>query len=140
MLLQEGTALAMTKAEEHHVDLLPGHLAGKAEVGLAVQALVHFAHRIAGIGFAIGKDYLCLGMVQQHTDEFTTSVACRTKYTNFNHILFALGSQQPQQKVNPETYATTQSKYNKNTAYQQCINTEILGNTATNTSYLLIVC
>ena len=90
VLLKEGTALAMTKAEEHHIHLFPRHLAGEAEVGFAIQALVYLAHRIAGIGFAIGKDYLCLGMVQQHTDEFTTSVTCRTKYTNFNHILICL--------------------------------------------------
>ena len=32
----------------------------------------------ARVGFAIGKDYLCLGMVQQHTDEFATRISCRT--------------------------------------------------------------
>ena len=90
MLLQEGTALAMTKTEEHHVDLLPGHLAGKAEVGLAIQALVHFAHRVAGIRFAIGKDYLCLGMIEEHADKFTASVTCCSKYAYSNHILICL--------------------------------------------------
>ena len=51
---------------------------------------MHFAHRIAGIGFAIGKDYLCLGMIEEHADKFTASVACCSKYAYSNHILICL--------------------------------------------------
>ena len=90
VLLQEGTALAMTEAEEHHVHLLPGHLAGKAQVGFAIQSLVYLAHGIAGIGFAVGKDYLCLGMIEEHADKFTAGITCRSKYAYSNHILICL--------------------------------------------------
>ena len=82
VLLEEGLALAVAEAEEDHVDLVERHLVGELQVGLAYESLMDVAHGVACVALRIGKDDLCPGMVEQHTDEFTTSVACSSQYSN----------------------------------------------------------
>ena len=82
VFLQEGLALAVTKAEEHHINLVERHLIGKAQLGLSEQTLVDVRNQIASIALAIGKDNLCLRVVDQQTDKFTTRIACSTKDSN----------------------------------------------------------
>ena len=45
----------MPEAEEHHVHLLPGHIAGEAQGSVAHQSFMHVAHQVACVGFAVGK-------------------------------------------------------------------------------------
>ena len=68
----------MTEAEEHHVNLLEGHLCREAQVGFSNQSLMDVTHQITGIALTIGKDNLCLWVVQQQADKFTTRIACCT--------------------------------------------------------------
>ena len=37
-----------------------------------------FCHGVARITLAIGKDNLCLGVVEQQADQLTACIACRT--------------------------------------------------------------
>ena len=78
MLFQELFALAMTETEEHHINLVEGHLAGEPQIGLANQSFVHIAHQIPCITLRIGKHNLCLRMVQQQADQLTARIACRS--------------------------------------------------------------
>ena len=78
MLLEELLALAMAKAEEYHVYLVEGHGVGEAEVGVAQQTLMHIGHEVARVALAVGKDDLCLGVVDQQADELAARVACCT--------------------------------------------------------------
>ena len=78
VFLQESLALAMAKTEEHHIHLVKRHIGRKLHFCFTNEAFMHGINLVSGVGFAIGKDYLCLGMVQQHTDEFATRISCRT--------------------------------------------------------------
>jgi hypothetical protein len=75
MLHQELLALAVAEAEEYYVDILERHLVCEPQVCIADEALVYITHQIAGVALAVGKDDLCLGMVQQQTDQLTACVA-----------------------------------------------------------------
>ena len=76
MFLQEGFTLAVPKAEEYNVDLLKGHLVSKLQFRLANKPFMHIADQIACVTFRIGKHNLCLRMIQQQTDEFTSRITC----------------------------------------------------------------
>ena len=78
VFFQECLALTVTEAEEYHIHLIEGHLVGEFQIGFTCQPFMDITHQIAGVTLAIGKDNLCLGVVQQYTDEFTTRVACST--------------------------------------------------------------
>ena len=51
MFLEESFALAMTEAEEHHIDLIERHLVGKAEVCITDKSLMDIAYALYGIDF-----------------------------------------------------------------------------------------
>ena len=76
VLLEERLALAMTETEEHYIDLIERHIGTELQVGFAIQTLVHVGYKIAGVALAVGKYYLCLGMIDEQTYEFATCVAC----------------------------------------------------------------
>ena len=75
VLLEEGLALAMAEAEEHHIDILEGHLVGERQVAIAHESFVHVAHQITGIALAVGKHNLGLRMVQQQPQQFAARIA-----------------------------------------------------------------
>ena len=89
---EESRTLAVTEAEEHHVDLVEGHLVGECQVGVAQQSLVYVGYGVAGIALAVGKNNLCLGMVKQQTDKFTAGITCCTENTYSNHKVFFWGA------------------------------------------------
>ena len=68
-----------TETEEQNIDLVKGHLVGEAQIRLTDESFMDIAYQISRIALGIGKVYLCLRMVEQQTDEFTTRIACRTK-------------------------------------------------------------
>ena len=78
VLAEESLTLAVSEAEEDDVDLLERHLVGKPQIGIANESLVYVADEIASVTLGVGKHNLCLWMVQQQSDEFSTSIACRT--------------------------------------------------------------
>ena len=78
VFLEEGFTLAVTEAEEHDVNLIKRHLVGELQVCLANQSFVHIADQIARVALRVGKDNLCLRMVKQQTDQFSTCITCRT--------------------------------------------------------------
>ena len=78
VLLEECLTLAMTKAEENNIHLIEGHLVSKLQIGLTNQAFVYIADQIASVALGVGKDNLCLGMVQQQTDQLAACIACST--------------------------------------------------------------
>ena len=88
MLFQELFALAMTETKENHINLVERHLACEPQIGLTNQSFVHIAHQIPCITLAVGKHYLRLRVVQQQANQLTARIACRTKNTNFHHLLF----------------------------------------------------
>jgi predicted RNA-binding protein associated with RNAse of E/G family len=75
MLHQELLALAVAEAEEYYVDILERHLISKSQFRIADESFVDIAHQIAGVALAVGKDDLCLRVVQQQADQFTACVA-----------------------------------------------------------------
>ena len=78
MLLEELFALAVAETEEDHVDILERHLVRKPQVCIADESFVYITHQIAGIALRVGKYDLCLGMVQQQSDQLATRISCRT--------------------------------------------------------------
>ena len=82
MFAQECLALAVPEAEEYHIHLVKWHFRSKRQPGLAYESLVHFIHFIPGITLAVGKDYLCLRMVQQEADQFTSCIASGSQDAN----------------------------------------------------------
>ena len=75
VLLQESLTLAVTKAEEHYIYLLEGHLVGKCQVGFADKSFVDIRHQVSCVTFRVGKHNLCLRMVQQQTEKFSARVS-----------------------------------------------------------------
>ena len=65
VFLQKGLTLAVTKAEEHHVDILERHFCCEALVGFADQSFMYVADKIPRIALGVCKHNLCLGVVQQ---------------------------------------------------------------------------
>jgi hypothetical protein len=78
MLFEKRLALSVTEAEEDDIYLVERHLAGEHEVCIANESFVDIADRIACVRLRIGKDNLCLWVIQQQTDEFTACIACST--------------------------------------------------------------
>ena len=78
MLADEDLALAMTKAEEDDVNLIPGHLAGEAKIRLTHQTFMDIAHQIPCIALAVSKDNLRGRMIEQYPDQFAASIAGST--------------------------------------------------------------
>ena len=78
MLLEELLALAVTETEEDYVDILKRHLVGEPQVCIADKAFMDITHQIARVTLRVGKHDLCLGMVQQQTDQLTACISCRT--------------------------------------------------------------
>lgn len=79
MLLKELLALAMTEAEEYDVNIVERHFARELEVGLADESFVNVIDIVACVRLRVGKDYLCLWMIEQKADEFTASIAGSTE-------------------------------------------------------------
>ena len=75
----------MSEAEEHHIHLVEGHIAGKAQVRLPVQSLMHVSNKVSGIAFTVCKNYLCHGMVYQKTYQFASRITCRSQYSYLYH-------------------------------------------------------
>jgi len=86
MFLQELLTLAMSKAEEYHIHLVEGHLVCELQISITYQSLVNITNRVAGIALTIGKDNLCLGMIQQEANQLTSRITCSTKDTYFNAL------------------------------------------------------
>ena len=86
MVLQEGLALAVAEAEEHHVDLVKGHRVGEAHGGLTVESLMDIGEQIAGIAAAVDKDQLGVGVVDEQTDEFAGGIAGSSQYSYSYHV------------------------------------------------------
>jgi predicted RNA-binding protein associated with RNAse of E/G family len=68
----------VAEAEEYYVDILERHLISKSQFRIADESFVDIAHQIAGVALAVGKDDLCLRMVQQQTDQLAARISCRT--------------------------------------------------------------
>ena len=75
VLLQELFTLAVSEAEEHHVDLVERHLVRELQIRLADESLMYIAHQVPCVALTVGKHYLCLRMVQQHANELTSRIA-----------------------------------------------------------------
>ena len=92
VLPKELLALAVAEAEEDDIHLVERHFRGEAEVCLAYQSLVNFAHVVAGIRLAVGKNNLRFGMPQKHSYQFAARIAGCTKYANLHHSIGFLGA------------------------------------------------
>lgn len=78
VLLEECLALAMTKTEEYDIHLIERHLVGELQVSLTDESFVYVADEIASVTLGVGKDNLCLRMVEQQADQFSACIACST--------------------------------------------------------------
>ena len=84
VLTEEGFALAVAEAEEEDVDVGKGHGGSEAEIGVADEAFVNIADKIASIRLAVGENDGDSGMVDEQTDEFATGVARCAEDSYFN--------------------------------------------------------
>ena len=89
VFLEKLLALAVTETEEDDVYLVKGNLTGEREVGIADESFVDVADGVACVRLRIGKDNLCLRVVQQQADELTACIACRTQYSYLYHSFHA---------------------------------------------------
>ena len=78
VFLKELLTLAVSEAEEYHINLIKGHLVGELQIGFTDEAFMYIADEIAGITLRVCKDNLCLRMVQQQTNQFSACIACCT--------------------------------------------------------------
>jgi hypothetical protein len=78
MFLEEGLALAVSETEEYDIDLIERHLVGKLQISLANESFVDIADEVACVALRVGKDNLCLRVVEQQADELTARIACCT--------------------------------------------------------------
>ncbi len=83
--LHKRLALAMTEAEEHHVDVVERHVGGELQVGVAVETLVDGRYIIARMALAVGKGDGGLRVVDQQPDEFATRIAGGSEYSYSYH-------------------------------------------------------
>ena len=80
--VHELARVAVGGAEEEAVHLVQRQLVGEAQVGLAIEALVHVGHAVAGIAAAVDEDNLCLRVVDEQADEFAGGIA-RAAYDSY---------------------------------------------------------
>jgi hypothetical protein len=92
MLLEEGLALAVAEAEKNDIHVGEWHLRREPHIGIAVQALMHVGQKVSGIALTVYKLDLCLGMVDEQSDEFACRITGSTKYSYFYHKLFVYSS------------------------------------------------
>jgi len=91
MLSEEALALAVSEAKEEHIDIAKRHLAGKAQVCVAIESLVHVGNAVAGIALAVDEDDLCIRMVDEQADELAGCIAGSAKYSySYHELLFLL--------------------------------------------------
>ena len=89
MFLQERLALAMTETEEHNIHIIEGHLRRKAQVGVAIQSLVHIGDEVAGIALAVNKRYFGFGVIDKYADKLTGCVAGSAEDSYFHNFISA---------------------------------------------------
>ena len=85
VLCQEALALAVAEAEEKHVNIVEGHLAREARVGITVEPLMHIGDEVSGIALTVDEDKLCLGVVDEQADELSCRIAGTAKYSYSYH-------------------------------------------------------
>ena len=83
--LHKRLTLAMTEAEEHHVDVVERHVGGELQVGVTVETLVDGRHVVARMALAVGKGDGGLRVVDQQPDEFATRIAGGSEYSYSYH-------------------------------------------------------
>ena len=86
MFLQERLALAMTETEEHNVHIIERHLRRKAQVGVAIQSLMHIGDEVAGIALAVNKRYFGFGVIDKYADKLTGCIAGSAKDSYFHNF------------------------------------------------------
>ena len=89
MFLQERLALAMTETEEHNVHIIERHLRRKAQVGVAIQSLVHIGDEVAGIALAVNKRYFGFGVIDKYADKLTGCIAGSAEDSYFHNFISA---------------------------------------------------
>ena len=89
MFIQERLALAMTETEEHNVHIIERHLRRKAQVGVAIQSLVHIGDEVAGIALAVNKRYFGFGVIDKYADKLTGCVAGSAEDSYFHNFISA---------------------------------------------------
>ena len=67
--------VAVGGAEEEAVYLVQRQAVGEAQVGLAIETLVHVGHAVARMAGAVDEDNLCLRVVDEQADKFAGRVA-----------------------------------------------------------------
>ena len=92
VLLEECLTLAVTEAEEHHIDLVEGHLRRELQVAVAIQSLVHLSHHVASVALTVGENDFSFRVVDEQTDEFAAGVSGSAQYSySYHTILYLLG-------------------------------------------------
>ena len=89
MFLQERLALAMTETEEHNVHIIERHLRCKAQVGVAIQSLMHIGNKVAGIALAVDKRDFSFGVIDKYADKLTGCVAGSAEDSYFHNFISA---------------------------------------------------
>lgn len=92
VLLQEGSALSVSKAEENHIHLAEGHLSSEAHVSLSHEPFVHVTYQIARVALTVGKHYFGLRVIDEQANEFATCVACCSQYSYSYHTFYLSSS------------------------------------------------
>lgn len=85
MLAEECLTLAVTETEEDNIDIVKRQLVGEPEGGVAIESFVDIRDEVTTVALGVGKDNLCLRMVDEQPDELTAGIAGGTKYSYFDH-------------------------------------------------------
>ena len=88
VLCPESSTLAVTRAEEKHVDSVEVVCVGEALLGIAYQASMYGVERLTGIASGVRKGDLHLWVVDQEADELARGIARSTYYSYFYHCCY----------------------------------------------------
>ena len=85
---QELTGIAVTDAEENHIDARKIELSGETHIRIAQQIGVHVTEQIARIGVAVHEHQFHPVVIDENTDSFATRIS-RTSYNAYFNSLHA---------------------------------------------------
>ena len=84
--LHELAGIAVSGAEEQHVNGIKGQLVSENHIGLTNQSLMYRTQFVAGIARAVHEHNLGIGMTQKYAYKFAGSVTGTSYYSYFNHF------------------------------------------------------
>ena len=77
--------IAMSCAEEQHIDFIQRKLVGKNQISFTIQAFVNVCNLITCVTTTIDKFYFDFRVINQQTNQFACCITCPTDNSYLNH-------------------------------------------------------